>query len=100
MDENIFEVIAETLNLEDMGTFYSNKYSSYTITKADMNEIVDIVRKQLVVEFIKVCIDTKKHFNEVDEMAPAEMKSSSDQALVKVVNKITQKYGLKKSKAI
>lgn len=100
MDENIFELITEALKLEDMGTFYSNKNTAYTIKKSDMHEIVDIVRKQLVVEFIRVCIDTKKHFNEVDELAPAEMKSSSDQALIKVVNKITKKYGLKKSKAI
>lgn len=100
MEENIFELIAEALKLEDMGTYYTNKHQAYSIKKTDMVELVDVIRKQLVLDFIRICIDTKKHFNEVDEMAPAEMKSSSDQALIKVVNKISKKYGLKKSKAI
>lgn len=99
MNEDLNEIITKTLNLKDMGTYYSSNHSVQAINKNDMVKLIELVEASLAHQFIQICKDTKEHFRDMDEISPDQLKSDVDQGLNRVIYKISTRTNLRKVKA-
>lgn len=100
MDDNLNAIVMKLLNVKDMGTYYTTDNKNNAFTKADIDNLVRTLEIMIVKDVVEVCTSTMKHFKEIDEISPDVLKSTPDQAINRIVNKIATKYKLKKSKAL
>ena len=100
MDDNLNHIIISTLNVKDMGTYYTTENKNNAFTKSDIDNLVRLVELQVIKEVFNICTTTNKHFQEVDEISPEGLKSTADKAIHKIIQKLTSKFNLKKSNAL